>query len=190
MGMVEGLSVSEMGEQPEIKGESIVDDVTARVVNISHGGARDVRADTVTMRQAGVRSVTADQVNLRQVGAGRVEAAQLEMTQGCVGLTRTQNASLHTSMSSILIADGNVKMDQSGTQVLLAKGDVTMEQSGALILMSRSVKAEHSGATFLIAKEVQGDIKATFGPRESLIFGTVAGVVAGLTLAAFRMFRK
>jgi hypothetical protein len=65
-----------------------------------------------------------------------------------------------------------------------------MDQSGALILLSRSVKAENSGATFLIAREVQGDIRTTFGPRESLILGTVAGIVAGLTLAVFRMFRK
>ena len=49
-------------------------------------------------------------------------------------------------------------MEQSGAQVLLAKGEVKMDQSGAVLLVARSVKAEHSGATFLIAREVEGDL--------------------------------
>ena len=110
----------------------------------------------------------------------KAEAENLELTQGCLVAAKTQKAQLNTSMAGLLVAQGNVQMEQSGAQVLLAKGEVKMDQSGAVLLVARNVKAEHSGATFLIAREVSGDLKVSFGPRESFIFGTVAGLVGGL----------
>jgi hypothetical protein len=184
--MDQDFAISEMGEKPEIKGETLGEEVTAQEVNISHSGVRDVRAATVTLRQSGAHSVTADHLTIRQGGAVKAEAEKLEMIQGCLVAAKTQTAKLNTSMASLLVAQGDVQMEQSGAQLLLAKGEVKMDQSGAVILVSRSVKAEHSGATFLIAREVEGDLTVSFGPRESFIFGTVAGLVGGLTYYLLR----
>ncbi|MBI5582877.1 MAG: hypothetical protein HY892_03545 [Deltaproteobacteria bacterium] len=183
-------NLAEMGEQPELKSETLDQDITAQEINLIRGEAHTVRGINVTLRQAGAHTINAENLILRQGGAVKVEAGHLEMTQGGLVAAKTQKADLKASYSTLVIAEGPIHMDQSGAQVLVAKGDVTMDQSGAVVLISRTVKAEHSGATFLIAREVQGDIKATFGPKESLIFGAAAGIVAGLTCFLFRMLSK
>ena len=119
--MEQDFFISEMGEKPEIKGETIgetiVDDVLSQEVNITHGGVQNVRAANVTMRQAGAHSVTADNLTIKQGGAVKAEAEKLEMTQGCLVAAKTQKAQLNTSLASLLIAQGDVQMEQSGAQV-------------------------------------------------------------------------
>ena len=183
-------NIAEMGEKPELKGETIDKDISAQEVNLTHGGARDIRGINVTLRQAGAHTINAENLTVRQGGAVKVEADHLKITQGGLIAAKTRKADLKASLATLLVAEGPVQMDQSGAQVLVSKGDVSMDQSGAVLLISRSVKAEHSGATFLIAREVQGDIRATFGPKESLIFGVAAGIVAGLTCFLFRLLGK
>jgi hypothetical protein len=188
--MEQADNIAEMGEQPELKGETIDKDISAQEVNLTHGGARDIRGINVTLRQAGAHTINADQVIIRQGGAVKAEADHLKMTQGGLVAAKTRKADLKASLSTLLVSEGPVNMDQSGAQVLVAKGDVSMDQSGAVVLISRTVKADHSGATFLIAREVEGDIRATFGPKESLLFGAAAGIVAGLTCFLFRLLNK
>ena len=48
--------------------------------------------------------------------------------------------------------------------------------------MAPEVQAENCGTAFLIAGRVKGNVKTLFGPRESLIFGVVAGAIAGFTI--------
>jgi len=57
------------------------------------------------------------------------------------------------------------------------------------IITEMGEKPEIKGETIVeevIAREVEGDLKVSFGPRESFIFGTVAGLVAGLTYYLLR----
>jgi uncharacterized protein with beta-barrel porin domain len=188
--MDQGDNLAEMGEKPEVKGENIDQGLSAQEVTVTRRGVQDVRGIQVTLRQAGAHTIQAENLTLRQGGAVKVEADHLEMTQGGLIAVKTKTADLKASLSTLIVAEGPVHMDQSGAQILATKGDVTMDQSGAVVLISRTVKADHSGATFLIAREVQGDIQATFGPRESLIFGAAAGIVAGLTCFLFRLLSK
>ena len=183
-------NIAEMGEKPELKGETIDKEIAAQEVNITRGEVRNLRGINVTLRQAGAHTVNAENLTMRQGGAVKVEADHLKMTQSGLVAAKTREAELTTSLCTLLVAEGPVQMDQSGAQVLVAKGDVSMDQSGAVVLISRTVKADHSGATFLIARDVQGDIRATFGPKESLIFGAAAGIVAGLTCFLFRLLNK
>ena len=105
-------------------------------------------------------------------------------------LAQTQTASLTASQAGAVISEGNVSMEQSGAQLLLARGEVTMEQSGAVAMIARNVRAENSGVVFLLANEVEGTVNAAFGPRESVIFGAVAGAVAGLVLLLAKLSRR
>ena len=116
--MEQDFIIAEMGEKPEIKGETtgetIVEEVTAQEVNITHSGVHDVRAATVTLRQAGAHSVTADHLTIKQGGAVKAEAENLEMTQGCLVAAKTQKAKLNTSMASLLVAQGDVPWSSPG----------------------------------------------------------------------------
>lgn len=165
-------------------------DVTAEVVNITQGGARNVQGTHVTLRQAGAQSVTAEDLVIRQGGVAKAEAEQLEMLQGGVGFAKTQTAGLTASQAGAVLSEGDVTLEQSGAQMLMARGDVTMDQSGAVAMMARNVKAENSGVVFLLANEVEGTVNAAFGPRESVIFGIVAGAVAGLVMLLAKLARR
>jgi len=178
------------GEKVEEQKNNDSGDVTAEVVNITRGGARNVQATNVTLRQAGAQSITADKLVVRQGGVMQAKADHVEMLGGGVGLAQTQTASLAASQAGAVISEGNVTMEQSGAQVLLARGDVTMEQSGVAAMFARNVKAENSGVVFLLASEVEGTVNAAFGPRESAIFGVVAGAVAGLVVLLAKLARR
>jgi hypothetical protein len=47
-----------------------------------------------------------------------------------------------------------------------------------------------SGIVFLFARKVNGNVTTAFGPRESVLFGAVAGLVAGVMLMLGGLFRR
>jgi hypothetical protein len=161
-----------------------------QVVNPVRGGVDAIKAETVYIEQGGVNSVRADHLTVRQGGVVKADVQQLEMLQGGIVLAQTETAHLTASNAAILLARGEVKMDQSSAQALLACGDVSMNQGGAVVMVARNVKAEKSGVIFLFAQKVEGGVRAMFGPRESVIFGVVAGLTAGLVLLMGRQVKR
>ena len=146
-------------------------------------GADAVKAETVHIEQGGANSVTADHLTVRQGGVVKANVKQLEMLQGGILLAQTDTAHLTASNTGVLLARGEVKMDQSSAQAMLVGGDVSMNQSGAVVMVARNVKTdEKSGVVFLIAQKVEGNVHPMFGPRESVLFGIVAGLAAGVVL--------
>jgi hypothetical protein len=144
-------------------------------------------------------------VVIRQGGIVKAQADNLEMLQVGIVLARTEKASLTASEAGVVLSNGNVTMEQAGAHMLLTRGDVTMDQSGAVAMWARNVtldqsgavamwarnvKTENSGTVFLFASQVEGTVNAAFGPRESVIFGAVAGAVAGLVLLLARLARR
>lgn len=89
----------------------------------------------------------------------------------------------------MLLTRGGVTMDQSGTVAMWAR-DVTLDQSGAVAMWARNVKTENSGTVFLFASQVEGTVNTAFGPRESVIFGAVAGAVAGLVMLLAKLSKR
>ena len=183
---------SETGQKPEpdeSDGSRIVnqvqegaDEVRAETVIIDRGGANSVRGETVNIEQGGANSVTADHLIVRQGGVVKVDTQKLEMLQGGIVLAQTQTAHLTASNAGFLLARGEVKMDQSEAKALVASGNVTMNQSGAVLMVAQDVKADKSGVVFLFARKIEGSVSPMFGPRESILFGVVSGMVAGLVL--------
>lgn len=164
--------------------------VAAETVNIVQGGARSVQGTNVTLRQAGAQSVTADKLVVRQGGVVQAKADHVEMVGGGIALAQTQTASLTASQAGAVLSEGEVRMEQSGARLLLTRGDVTMDQSGAVAMIARNVKTENSGTVFLFASQVEGTVNTAFGPRESVIFGSVAGLVMGLVVLLARLARR
>ena len=166
---------SETGAAPENAGQS-------QTVQIVRGGVDHVQGEIVTLEQGGANSVSAGQMTVRQGGVVKATTQSLEMLQGSVLLAQAEKAHLTASEAGVLLARGEVKMDQSGAQVLLANGPVSMNQGGALVMVAREVKADKSGVAFLFAQKVEGNVTTLFGPRESILFGIVAGLVTGVVL--------
>ena len=81
-------------------------------------------------------------------------------------------------------------MDQAGARLVLARGNVAMDQAGAVVMAARDIKAENCGTILLLAGRVEGTVNAAFGPRESAIFGAVAGATVGLVLLLNRLARR
>jgi hypothetical protein len=127
---------------------------------------------------------------IRQGGALQARADHLEMIQGGIGLAQTQAATLTASSVGVVLAGGDVTMDQAAGRAVLALGDVTMDQAGVAVVAARSVKAQNCSTLLLLAGRVEGEVNTAFGPRESAIFGVVAGAVAGLVLLLARLVQR
>ncbi len=121
----------------------------------------------------------------------RAKAENLEMLQAGAGMIQTGTAQLTASNAGALIANGNITMDQSASRVMVVNGEVTLDQSGAVLLVANQVHTgSSSGTVFLIARKVDGNVNTAFGPRESVLFGAVAGLVMGVIMMIGGLFRR
>ena len=165
--------------------------VEADVVEISMGGANRVQAKEAIFRQAGANHVVADQVQVRQGGIVKLDSNSLEITSGGVGYASVQDAAFNNSSAGAVIAKGAVRMDLSGAQVMVAGKGVEMDQSGAVLMVSPKVTMDNgSNTVFLFSAKVDGEINTVFGPKESVLFGIVAGVAASVVFMVSALFRK
>ena len=188
--MVDEIKDTYTEERPEESEEVDRDSVSTQSEDIALEGTGNLEGTHVTLRQAGAKSITADNVVIRQGGVVNAQAKHLEMLQGGVVLAQTQTAHLTASQAHVVLSGGDVTLEQAGARMLLAKGDVTMAQSGAVVMAAGKVKAENCGTIFLLARQVEGTVNTALGPRESVIFGIIAGAVAGLVLLLGRLARR
>jgi hypothetical protein len=95
------------------------------------------------------------------------------------------------SNAVVIVNQGNATLDQCGAQVVVAKGNAQIDQSGIVAMVANNVTLENNNSVvFLLAKNVEGEVKTQFGPRESALFGILAGLSAGVVLLAGAMFGK
>jgi hypothetical protein len=58
-------------------------------------------------------------------------------------------------------------------------------------LVANQVALENdTSVVFLLSKNVEGDVTAQFGQKESVLFGIVAGIAAGIVILSGAMFGK
>ena len=148
--------------------------------NISRTNVDEIKGDSITMCQVTARSVQGEKLLARQGVIVRAQTGQLKMIQGGAAVIQTEKADLSTSGSVLILSGGDVNMDQSGSKLLLSKGNISMDQSGVIAMAANRIETKNSSAVFMIAQNVEGSVNTMFGPRESLIFGAAAGLVAGL----------
>lgn len=163
---------------------------TQKQVILLRGAARRIEGAEITLRQAGAASATAGSMMIRQGLAGKAASKELHATQSGILLAQTQSAEFVASTTGVVIAKGEVKLDQSAARLLLTSGDVSIDQGGAAVMAARNIKTQHSETLLLIAGKIEGDVNAVFGPRESAIFGVMAGAAGALVLLLARFLRK
>lgn len=143
----------------------------------------NVEAGTVNMNQAGAMRIAASTVTIKQGGAAMVKSDTFTVQQGGMLVGQAQQANLTTSRAGAVVAGQDANMSMSGANVLVSGRDVKMENSGTFLMVTgRDVSMQNSGTLLLFTRQVNGTVNTAFGPRESVIFGAVAGVVMGLVL--------
>ncbi|HEY8870903.1 MAG TPA: hypothetical protein VIM30_16150 [Candidatus Limnocylindrales bacterium] len=118
----------------------------------------------IAVRQGGIGIVEATTVNVSQGGILAARAGEITISQGGVGGALT----------------GKLELSQGGAGTVFA-GDARIEQSFVRTLIARDVVVEgRSGVLFLVARHVEGDVRALMDWRGALAFGAALGLVAGL----------
>ena len=183
-----------MDNQPNATQENMGDknqkDVSADTVNVQGTAVRNLKATNATIRQGSMQSVETDHLVVRQGGMLRAKTDNLEMMQSGAALIRTKDAQLTASNAGVIVMGGNANLDQSAARVLVAGGEVNIDQSASLVMVARTIKTNHSGTLFLIAQNVEGDVKPAFGTRDAFVFGAVAGAVLGVISLLGGLFKR
>jgi len=148
-------------------------------VEITQGGARDVAADTLTITQGGANHVEAHRVDIQQGGIGRANAHDIAVSQGGIGFARGDQVSVEFGGVGLALG-GEVRVSQGFVQTSIAR-DVRIEQGGAqAVLANRVAFARSSGALIVVARNVEGEVRALLDWRGAIAFGAAFGAVVGL----------
>jgi hypothetical protein len=164
--------------------------VSADTVDVTMSTVQNINATSVILRQAAVQSAKTDHMVVRQGGIAQANTSTLEMTQGGTGFVKANNANITASNAGVVVAGADIKMDLSAARVIVAGGEVSLDQSASVVIVGNTVKAQGSPVVFLIARKIEGNLATTFGPQESILFGAVAGLVAGVVLLLGNFFRR
>ncbi len=175
----------EAGEQVIAENLQIIDD-EVKVEDIRVGS---IQAQQVELRQSAAETVNSAQTTARLSAIARATSQNVDVDFGAIGVAKAGNVQMKGSAAGVIMADDGVNMDLSRSQVILSRGNVVMDKSVAVVAGARKVKAENSNIIFLVTGKVEGDVQPVFGPRESLIFGVVAGLVGGILVLAGKLFK-
>jgi hypothetical protein len=124
----------------------------------------------LTILQGGVGQLTATDVSITQGGIGAVRADRVSVELGGVGAALTDQLDVHQGVVGAVIAR-----------------DAAFEQAGVRTLIANRVHfGPNSGAGFVLAARVDGDVRTLLDWRGAIAFGAAAG----LTMALLRGRRR
>jgi hypothetical protein len=146
---------------------------------VAGSSAEMVRADTVSVHQGSVRTVEAATIDIRQGAAARVEARDVTVTGGAIGFARADRISVELGATGAAVAS-EAHITQAAVNSVLAR-DVHVEQSLVQTVIAANVRFERPTAVvFLVARRVEGEVRAILDWRGALVFGIAAGFVMSL----------
>ena len=162
-------------------------DVFAHTATITQGGASDIKADNVIVRQGGVRQIEATHVTIRQGGVVHARAETAEIVQSGVVLAQADKLTLDGGTQALGVFAGSATMDGSLAQAVVSRGPMQVEQSATVVMLAPRVTVKNSAVGLLLARHVEGDVSALFGPRAAVAFGAAFGAAFGVAFALARM---
>ncbi len=158
-----------------------VRDVYGKSTQVRNSSIHDVHSDVVDVNQSTVRSVTATDLKARQTAMGYTVAATLEATSSAVGIAQVTDASLNaSSYSFVVMASGDVKMDQGGALTVVTRQINEAHASAFGAVVAGSVAMRDSTVGILIARNVEGHVTPQLDTRGAIIAGAVAGALVSL----------
>lgn len=179
---IDAEAAEEEGVEQELQ---IIDDE----VEVEGASIGSIQAQQVDLRQCAVETLNTAEATVRLGAVAKSTSQKMVVDYGALGLVKTGDAQMKATVAGVVLADDGVNMDLSRSQVILTRGNVVMDKSLSLVTGARKVKAENSNIIFLVSGKVEGDVQPLFGPRESLIFGAVAGLVGGILVLMGKLFK-
>jgi hypothetical protein len=189
-----------MAEQSERERSTGVDGLVAGEISIRNASVGDVKADTVNIVQSRVGDVEGQQVRMTTTAAQSVRATEVAATLSASLQVEAQNATLKGCSVGMVEADQvefgpgavyaamgeNINLKSCGVRVALARDHIEAEHGMIGVAAAREIHADEIRTGFLIAREVQGSVRALFDVRAAAVFGAAFGAA----YAAVRLFRK
>lgn len=118
-------------------------------------------------------------LDLTQGAVGRVDAQDVAISKGAVGMARGERVSVEMGAVGAAFGD-EVRITQAAVGTTLGRS-VTLEQAIVRTVIARDVVVRRpSAVVFLIARRVEGDVRALLDWRAALAFGVAFGVIARL----------
>ena len=154
-------------------------DVTVIPTTTPASAGRAFGTESLTIRQGGLEEANARTIDISQGGIGRATADDIAISQGGIGFARGDRVSVEMGGIGAAIG-GEVRLTQGVAGTILAR-DVRVEQAGVRTILANHVHIERTtGVLFLIARRVDGNVRAVLDWRGALAFGAAFGVVVSL----------
>jgi hypothetical protein len=137
----------------------------------------DLSAERIELTQGGIARADAAQIAVHQGGVGRAEAEEISVRQGGIGVARGDR--IRVDMGAVGAALGtDVHVRRAFSRLAAARNAVTLEQAGAMTVVANRVEMRpRSGAIFVFARRVEGEVRPIFDWRSGAAFGAVAGLI-------------
>lgn len=164
-------------------------EIAADQVKLLQSSVRTVRTRKADLLQSAVQTLNSEDTHLRLGAVGQANSNAIDAGYAAIGQVKTGDANLKASAVGMVMADDNVSMELSQSKVIFNRGSVTMDHSLAGAVAGRKVKMEDSNVIFLLAGKVEGEVQPLFGPRESILFGIIAGIVGGILVLTGKLFK-
>jgi hypothetical protein len=138
-----------------------------------------VKADSVSVHQGSVKTVEAATIDIHQGAAARVDARDVTVTGGAIGFARADRVSVELGATGAAFAS-EAHVTQAAVNAVIAR-DAHVEQSLVQTVVAANVRFERPTAVvFLVARKVEGEVRAILDWRGALVFGAAAGFVMSL----------
>jgi hypothetical protein len=135
--------------------------------------AVETAADRVDLQSSATGSIDADSVEMHASAALRIEADTVRMVQSRAFMARTET----------------LAVEQSSVGVLRAT-EATLADSSVFALIGDRVQAANVNTLWLIANNVEGEVKAVIDPRSAVLLGATFGGVFGLLALISSVLRR
>lgn len=134
---------------------------------------------TPAVVRGGVQEVVATNLQVSQGGIGRASATDITVSQGGIGFARGDRVSVQMGGIGAAIAS-EVRVSQGGAGSVLAR-DVHIEQAVVRTVVANNVRFDRTTAVLiLVARRVDGDVRALLDWRGGLAFGAAFGIIVAL----------
>lgn len=167
------------GLVPVMAGEAEDAGTDAPMLESGQDAADEVVADVVSIAQGGVQSAHARHVDVTQGGIWHAEASDVAVSMGGIGVARGDTVSVEMGAAGIALAR-DVRISQAFAREVIAR-EVEVEQAAIGTLVTARARFARRGLVgILIARDVEGDVRALLDWRGALALGAALGVVIGL----------
>ncbi|MFL5778905.1 MAG: hypothetical protein ACJ761_08185 [Chloroflexota bacterium] len=139
----------------------------------------DVEGDRLAVAKGRVDLARVGHLEVRQGAVGRADAEDVAVTQGAIGLARGERVSVELGAIGLAVAS-EAHVTQGVVRSIIGR-DVHIEQGAVQTVVADHVSfARSTPVLVVIARRVDGEVRALLDWRGAIAFGAAFGAVFGL----------